>query len=92
MNPKPDPPRLETMGWPNRTPPPAPRPTAPPPCYVITLTPAAGPWLAPPVKRLARFLKAALRGYGLRCTDCREVQAPAHDPERAGVDRDGIPF
>lgn len=60
---------------------PTPRPPGPaPPRYVIVLTPAPGPWQAPPVKRLARFLKAALRGYGLRCVDAREVRTPDGRP------------
>jgi len=58
------------------------------PTFALTLRAEPGNWQAPPVRRLARFLKAALRAYGLRCTDCREVQAPAHDPDRAGIDRE----
>jgi hypothetical protein len=30
---------------------------------------------APPVVRLRRFLKAALRSFGLRCVECRQVDA-----------------
>jgi hypothetical protein len=43
---------------------------------VIHLVPASGNWEAPPEKRLARFLKSALRAYGWRCVACRPV-APA---------------
>lgn len=44
------------------------------PVYQITLTPAAGNHLAPPIVRLRRLLKASLRGYGLRCVSAKEVQ------------------
>ncbi len=38
------------------------------------------PHSAPAVNRLRRFLKAALRMYGLRCTDVREVKPPPLPP------------
>lgn len=38
---------------------------------VIHLVPASGNWAAPPERRLARFLKSALRAYGWRCIACR---------------------
>lgn len=44
---------------------------------VLHLTPAPGNWQAPPDKRLARFLKCALRAFGFRCVSC----APVADPE-----------
>lgn len=31
-------------------------------------------FLAPPIKRLARLLKAMLRGYGFRCVRAREIE------------------
>jgi len=43
---------------------------------VITLTPAPGRWPAPPMRRLARLLKAMLRGYGWKCLDIRHQPAP----------------
>jgi hypothetical protein len=39
----------------------------------ITLIAIPGAWQAPAIVRLRRLLKAALRGYGFRCTDCRPV-------------------
>jgi hypothetical protein len=48
--------------------------------FVVTLEDAgSGPFWAPPVRRLARFLKCALRSFGLRCVDAREVQMPNGD-------------
>jgi hypothetical protein len=40
--------------------------------FAITLETMPG-FLAPAERRLARFLKAAKRGYGFRCTECRPV-------------------
>jgi len=31
---------------------------------------------APPIIRLRKFLKAAIRSYGLKCTECRETTPP----------------
>jgi len=42
----------------------------------LHVTPTPGNHLAPPMRRLARLLKAMLRGYGWRCVQCRPV-APA---------------
>lgn len=36
--------------------------------FILRLTPAPGNWTAPAERRLARFLKTALRAYGLKCT------------------------
>jgi len=41
------------------------------PHYVLTFAPVAHPEV-PPIARLRRLLKMALRSYGLRCVDCRE--------------------
>ena len=41
------------------------------PMYIITVVPIPG-WPTPAIIRLRRFLKAALRSWGLRCTECRE--------------------
>lgn len=40
--------------------------------FVVRLTEASGNWQAPVYRRLARFLKCALRGYGLRCLEVKE--------------------
>lgn len=50
---------------------PSPRPT-----YALTLEAVPGGDV-PATIRLKRFLKAALRGYGLRCTEAREIHNPA---------------
>jgi hypothetical protein len=42
----------------------------------------AEPHPAPAINRLRRFLKLALRAYGLRCTDIREVRHESNN-ERA---------
>jgi hypothetical protein len=47
------------------------------PDYQITLRPEPGP--VPAIVRLRKFLKAALRTYGLRCVDMAEV-TPAKPP------------
>jgi hypothetical protein len=52
------------------------------PKFVVELV--AEPPAASAVRRLRRFLKAALRCYGLRCVDLREVSpgaAPAKEDE-----------
>jgi hypothetical protein len=43
----------------------------PPETFVITLRPISGPQWPPAIVRLRRLLKAALRCYGLRCTDAK---------------------
>ena len=45
--------------------------TPPRPEYHLRLR--AEPGMVPAVVRLRRFLKAALRSYGLRCVEVREV-------------------
>lgn len=51
--------------------------------YVVTLEPVTGPFWAPPHRRLARLLKAMLRGYGFRCVSARELEAtPPSLPEK----------
>ena len=42
----------------------------------FTLTLVAVPSDVPPTVRLKRFLKSALRAYGLRCTEAREITPP----------------
>jgi hypothetical protein len=37
---------------------------------------------APVVCRIRRLLKAALRAYGLRCTDHRQIAPPPPPPEK----------
>ena len=49
------------------------------PTFAIVLQ--AVPWEgAPPIIRLRKFLKAALRSYGLKCTECREAPPTAEAP------------
>jgi hypothetical protein len=48
--------------------------------FAVTLQALPAPGGPPAIIRLRRFLKAALRSYGLRCVECRE-HAP---PEAAG--------
>ncbi len=55
------------------------------PRYVIELVPAAGNWRAPVERRLARFLKCALRAFGLRCVSAREVTRPERQPTAGGT-------
>jgi hypothetical protein len=43
------------------------------PTIVLHVRPAPGNWQAPPEKRLARLLKAMLRGYGWRCIACKTI-------------------
>ena len=61
-----------------------------PPTYRIVLRPTPGG--PPPIIRLRRFLKAALRGYGLRCLSAEELPAgktqepgPLDDKKGPGV-------
>jgi hypothetical protein len=55
------------------------------PRYHLTLEPVAqGPWRTPPLLRLRALLKAALRGYGLRCISATEHPAPAPEAPEAG--------
>jgi len=42
--------------------------------YHVTLRPEPGNWRTPAIVRLRKFLKAAVRQWGLRCTECREVK------------------
>ena len=37
--------------------------------YLLELRAEPGRWQAPPISRLKRLLKAALRGYGFRATE-----------------------
>jgi hypothetical protein len=50
--------------------------------FAIELRAIPGP--VPPEIRLRRFLKMALRGYGLRCTGCREVAAEQNESDGQG--------
>ncbi len=45
----------------------------------------------PATIRLKRFLKAALRSYGLKCTECREAPDQAGGPTPATIDQAGGP-
>jgi hypothetical protein len=51
-----------------------------PPGYHLELKPASGNWRTPPLLRLRALLKAALRGYGMRCVSAVEHQAPVPPP------------
>lgn len=42
------------------------------PHFYLELEAVPGNWRTPPLLRLRALLKAALRGYGLRCVVCRE--------------------
>jgi len=46
------------------------------PRYLLVLEPSPGGDSAPPIIRLRRLLKAALRVYSLRCVEARELPAP----------------
>ena len=46
---------------------------------VLHVRPAPGHWQAPPMRRLARLLKAMLRGYGWRCVTCRPADEANRD-------------
>lgn len=47
------------------------------PTFALTLQAVPGWGDVPATIRLKRFLKAALRSYGLKCTECRESNTPA---------------
>jgi hypothetical protein len=47
--------------------------------FTLTLAAVPDQNAVPAVIRLRRFLKAALRCYGLRCTDCRAVSETQAD-------------
>jgi hypothetical protein len=49
------------------------------PTFALTLQAVPGSDV-PPIIRLRRFLKAALRSYGLRCVECREHASPCPMP------------
>jgi hypothetical protein len=51
----------------------APHSQTPKPRYFLELEPVPGNWRTEPLLRFRALLKAALRGYGLRCVSCREV-------------------
>jgi hypothetical protein len=53
------------------------------PTFNVVLTALPG-WGVPAVVRLRRFLKAALRAYGLRCIEVVEVPAAPPAGERDG--------
>jgi hypothetical protein len=50
--------------------------------YIVTLSPIRGPWPAQPIIRLRRFLKTALRAFGLRCTNVREIETTSKKTDR----------
>lgn len=56
--------------------------------YLLRLRASPGNWLAPVERRLARLLKAMLRGYGFRCIDCRPTHSQEPANERAKPNRD----
>jgi len=49
--------------------------------YRIVLRPVPMAGYAPPIIRLRRFLKAALRQYGLRCVECEPAEAREEDSD-----------
>jgi hypothetical protein len=53
------------------------------PTFRVTLS-ALPAWSVPAVLRLRRFLKAALRAYGLRCIEVIEMTAAPPAGERDG--------
>ncbi len=64
------------------------------PAFALTLE-AVPSWNGPPaIIRLRRFLKAALRSYGLKCTECREAPgkpvAPSPPEARSGPERPDV--
>ena len=57
------------------------------PTFALTLQAVPGWGDVPATIRLKRFLKAALRSYGLRCTECREHAPPcAMPPDGQNID------
>jgi hypothetical protein len=56
------------------------------PKFALTLVAVPGSDV-PAAIRLKRFLKAALRSYGLRCTEAREIHPPPAEPLAAPGDR-----
>jgi hypothetical protein len=52
-----------------------------PPRYHLELEPVnSSRWSAPAERRLARLLKAMLRGYGWRCVRCQPTDTSAPQP------------
>lgn len=51
--------------------------------YTIVVVPVPG-WGVPPIVRLRKFLKAALRSWGLRCVECVENK-PTMPPAGQGA-------
>ena len=49
------------------------------PKFALTLQSVPGD--VPAIIRLRKFLKMALRSYGLRCTEIREIPEPEPEPE-----------
>ena len=50
------------------------------PSFALVLQAAPGWGNVPATIRLKRFLKAALRSYGLKCTEAREILPPCPTP------------
>jgi hypothetical protein len=48
--------------------------------YLLKIRSASGHWTAPPTKRLARLLKAMLRGYGFQCLSCEPLEPKEGKP------------
>jgi hypothetical protein len=63
------------------------------PRFALTLQalPNWGEGDVPPIIRLRRFLKAALRSYGLRCTEIRETPPEGREVDGSGRN-DECPF
>ena len=55
------------------------------PTFALTLQAVPGWGNVPATIRLKRFLKAALRGYGLRCTEAREIIPANPEPTSAST-------
>lgn len=52
--------------------------------FIVVLEPVKGHWQTEPVQRLRLALKALLRGYGLRCTECRPASPRSRSDGEAG--------
>jgi hypothetical protein len=55
--------------------------------FALELEPLPTGWRTPPEQRLRALLKAALRGYGLRCTAVKVVPPPEPEPGFAALKR-----
>ena len=56
--------------------------------FTLTVrTVPAGAFWAPPERRLARLLKALLRGYGFRCVSVKELADPPNPTRTLGCQK-----